>query len=113
MTTETVTYAPEVPIWARLHLARFLAGMEIRELAVKTGISRNTISNYESEDWDRKRNPAYIRLWALATGVSYEWLTGAVPPTGDGLNVIQRRNAPPTGFGRVVPFRPGSTARAA
>ena len=102
MTTESAVHAPDVPVWARLHLARFMAGMEIRELAAKTGISRNTIHNYESGDWDRKRNPAYIRLWALATGVDYQWLSGDVPTRGDGASVIHRGKVPSTGFGRVV-----------
>lgn len=102
MSTDTATHAPEVPIWARLHLARFMAGMEVKELAAKTGISRNTIHNYESGDWDRKRNPAYIRLWALATGIDYQWLSGGVPNSPDGERHLHRDERQSTGFGRVV-----------
>lgn len=90
MSADTITEVPEVPVWARLHLARFMAGMEVRELAALTGISRNTIHNYESAGWDRKRNPAYIRLWALATGVPYQWLANDTRPNGEGAGALFR-----------------------
>jgi transcriptional regulator with XRE-family HTH domain len=105
MSADAAVIAPEVPVWARLHLARFMAGMEIRELAAKTGISRNTIHNYESGDWDRKRNPAYIRLWELATGVSYQWLSGEVPTSGDGATVKRMGKRTQDALGRVSRFR--------
>ena len=105
MSTQTIdTQMPELPLAARLHLARYLAGMEKNELADATGISRNTIANYENLDWDRKRNPAYIKLWALATGMPYEWLMGSVPGPGDGIPQQHRRNDLSTGFAEIVPF---------
>ena len=105
MSAQTISEAPEVPIWARLHLARYMAGMEVRELAAATGISRNTIHNYESADWDRRRNPAYIRLWALATGVPFGWLSGGVPSSGDTGSVKRMDYRNPRVFAPFIPGR--------
>lgn len=107
MTTQTVSPAPEMPIWARLHMARFLAGLEVRELCALTGISRNTVANYESSSWDRKRNPAYIRLWALATGVPYEWLAGDAPNGGGASSGIKAGYRLDGESAAIVPFPRG------
>lgn len=82
---------PELTIAERLHLARYMAGMEIQQLCAATGISRGTVANYESRAWDRRRNPAFIRLWADATGVNYSWLMTGEAGGGDsgpGLRVV-------------------------
>ena len=107
MTTQVIeTYAPELPQAARLHLARYLAGLDMQELAEATGISRSTIRNYESLTWNRPRNPAYLRLWAMATGVPLSWLqTGTVPGPGDGQTHLDRLNGHADGFAEILPFR--------
>lgn len=50
-----------------------VAGMERPELADATGISVGTISNVETGKVTPRRST--LMLWALATGVSYEWLS--------------------------------------
>lgn len=82
MTVEThVAEVPDVDnVASRLHLARWRRGMEIQELSARTGISRSTIANYEDPEWPRRRSRAFIRLWAIATGVPATWLeTGKAP----------------------------------
>jgi transcriptional regulator with XRE-family HTH domain len=80
--------SPRVPEWTiaeRLYLARTVAGYEKQQLADAIGVSRDTVGNYESRSWARKRSPAYIKAWALATGVDGQWLqTGIDPISPDG-----------------------------
>lgn len=100
------TQMPELPQAARLHMARYLAGLEMTELSRRTGISRSTIANYENMTWEKRRTPAYIRLWAMATGFPYEYLAMDVPSPGDGQSVLDRDNVQSTGLGRVVQIDP-------
>ena len=106
MSTQTIdTQMPELPQAARLHLARYLAGMEMQELSRVTGISRGTIANYERLDYAKRRTPAYIKLWALATGVPLEWLMSGDAPRGGGLPApLDRRDGRADDFGRILPF---------
>lgn len=68
----------QVPEWTvadRLLKARTSAGLEQAELAAITGLSRQTISNYERGAVTPRRSG--VNLWALATGVPVSWiLTG-------------------------------------
>ena len=64
-----------IPTWTlgdRLRKARLHAGLDQAQLAAITGMSRNTVGNYEAD----KSTPSklYLRAWATATGVSIEWL---------------------------------------
>jgi transcriptional regulator with XRE-family HTH domain len=75
--------SPRVPEWTiaeRLYLARTVAGYEKQQLADAIGVSRDTVGNYESRSWARKRSPAYIKAWALATGVDGQWLQTGISP---------------------------------
>ena len=58
------------------------SGVGAAEMADYLGVSRNTVSN-----WINGHHPprgAYLRLWALRTGVPFEWLErGEVMTTGD------------------------------
>lgn len=91
MTTETIAaWPPNLPQAARLHLARYFAGLEIKELAQRTGISRGTIRSYEKLSNHAARSDAFIKLWAQETGAPLEWLlTGEAGPTdGPGLTLV-------------------------
>ena len=75
----------------RIRVAREQAGMEQRELAEATGISRNTISNYEQGKFSPRR-PALAAI-ALATGFDYRWLESGElpacePPGGAPINPV-------------------------
>lgn len=60
------------------------AGMGVGEMSEYLGVTRETVSR-----WMNGKNPVgrqSLRLWALRTGVPFEWLeTGNAPsPHGDG-----------------------------
>lgn len=69
-----------IPQWTlgdRLRKAREDAGLQQQELAEAMGISRRSVSAYES-DASHPRRP--VRLsWALATGVKLNWLEDEAP----------------------------------
>jgi transcriptional regulator with XRE-family HTH domain len=73
----------EFGIADRLRKAREHIGAGSAEFAELTGISRGTIAHYESPEW-RTRKGYIVAQWAMATGVSVEWLqngTGEAAPT--------------------------------
>ena len=64
-----------VPEWTQgdyLRKARDIADLTVKQLAQRTGISGKSINNYEADRYAPRR-PSLI-AWALATGVSLEWL---------------------------------------
>jgi transcriptional regulator with XRE-family HTH domain len=66
----------DVPQWTtgdRLRKSLIHAEMSVTEMAEYLGVSRNTVTNY-MHDHTKAPGPV-LRLWALRTGVSMEWLT--------------------------------------
>lgn len=56
----------------RLAKSLLVSGMSVAEMADFQGVHRNSVGA-----WLNRRNeprPANMRLWALRTGVPYEWL---------------------------------------
>lgn len=83
MTTQPVggrTY--EFGLTDRLRIAREKAGYTQRQFEEVSGISKNTIVNYENGHTPPRR-PQLI-AWALATGFSVEWLETGKSPTSPG-----------------------------
>lgn len=79
-------FIPEWDLGDRLRKARTTTGLGIVEFAEKMGISRATVSAAESGKNEPHKNT--VKMWALATGVSYEWLlNGKTPPPGNGDGV--------------------------
>jgi transcriptional regulator with XRE-family HTH domain len=81
MTTST---APAIPQWTlgdRLRKAREFAGMEQGELALRIGVSRGTVSNYELGRGTRPPKVVVLRAWAHECGVPYEWIVDNFRPT--------------------------------
>lgn len=68
---------PEWTLGDRLRKARTWAGLTTEELAEDLDVTSRTVTNYET-DHTRPRRPV-VALWALRTGVAFEWLDG-----GDG-----------------------------
>jgi transcriptional regulator with XRE-family HTH domain len=84
MTTESAggrTY--KFGVGDRLRVAREVAGLSQDELAQLTGISRQTISNYELGA-SKKPKPPYIAAIALATHFNRNWIEHGTEPDGDG-----------------------------
>lgn len=107
-------HIPERTIGRRLRDAREDTGMSQSEFAEATGISRRTISRCEQETDPVAIKRPTLLAWAMATGVPLSWIqTGIVPAGGDGGSALERGNPLSTGSGRVVPFRPSRTPRAA
>lgn len=70
-----------IPTWTlgdRLAKARHHVGLTVREMAFKLGVSKNTVSNWETGA-TRPRRYA-IEAWARATGVDLDWLEGPRVP---------------------------------
>lgn len=64
----------------RIRVAREQSGMDQQDLADASGLSRQSISNYERQVTTPRR--PQLAAIALATGFDYEWLeTGAQPPS--------------------------------
>ena len=71
----------DIPEWTlgwRLQRALAHAGVSVEEMADEIGVSRSTVSRWLN---DRGTPPriGYVKLWALRTGCSLEWVLGWVP----------------------------------
>lgn len=71
----------DIPEWTlgwRLQRALAHAGVSVEEMADEIGVSRSTVSRWLN---DRGSPPriGYVRLWALRTGCSLEWVLGWRP----------------------------------
>lgn len=103
MSTDASTgRVPALTVGWRIRMARELAGIDQAELAERTQIARNTISNYENGATTRVK-PLYLSQIALATGVDREWLaTGRAvthdDPRGGGLLPHLDSNQEPFGM---------------
>lgn len=93
---------PEFDLPDRMRKALRAAGMTVQEMADYLGVARNTASN-----WINGKNPPSKqtqRLWALRTGVSFDWLqTGENPHqlvADEGVEMLPRldSNQQPAGY---------------
>ena len=88
MSTQATTsvMVPEFDRADRMRKALRVSGTGVQEIAEYLGVARNTVST-----WINGRiEPSIqtVRLWALRTGVPYEWLqTGEEPATASGAGL--------------------------
>lgn len=110
-THERYELVPEWSLGDRLRKARSLTGMTVAEFAEHIGVSDRTINNAEGDKRAVRR--ITLNAWALATGVSLDWLetgkaTGSGPPDpgqpDDALSRLTARKQARTG-------RSGTTRR--
>lgn len=100
MSTPTIARSANlVPEWTltdRLRKAREHAGLEQLDLAQTAGISRAAIS--AAENGRNVPHRSTLMLWALATGVSVEWLETGEAPSEEGASDGARSKGlePPT-----------------
>ena len=65
---------PTFTIADRMRKARQHAGLSVEVMAAELGISRNTVTNYESGR--SVPTDARLNLWSRVTGVPVDWLKG-------------------------------------
>jgi transcriptional regulator with XRE-family HTH domain len=68
---------PAVPSWDtadRMRKSLRHADVGVQEMADYLGVARNTVSTWINGRIEPSQQT--LRLWALRTGVSYEWLAG-------------------------------------
>ena len=74
---------PVFTIHDRLRKAREASGLDQHQLAEAMGVSRATVSNYET-GFSSKPRKIVLNAWAMATGVPIQWIeTGTAPGAGD------------------------------
>ncbi|MFF2454997.1 helix-turn-helix domain-containing protein [Isoptericola sp. NPDC058082] len=82
MSTETaVGTVPPVTLGWRLQIALGHGDVSVQDMADELGVSRSTVSRWLNEHGAPPR-PAFVKLWALRTGVSYAWLRDGWAPRG-------------------------------
>ena len=105
-----------IPTWTlgdRMQKALDVSGVSVRQMADELGVSRNTASNYLHGH--TKPSRSVLRVWALRTGVPFEWIaTGETSntDTATGGNngrycpvqvlTLRQRIVPDPGFGGHV-----------
>jgi transcriptional regulator with XRE-family HTH domain len=63
-------------------LALEASDVKVAEMADELGVGRNTVGNYLAGRTQPSRST--LRVWALRTGVPFEWLlTGTITDNGD------------------------------
>ena len=90
---------PEFNAHDRLRKARERTGMDQTEFADHIGVSRGTVSNYESGSTTRLKG-VVLKQWALATNVTVEWIeTGNAenphPEDPDGGQTVRHQGFEP------------------
>ena len=74
---------PTFTIYDRLRKAREVSGFDQASLAETIGVTRASVSAYETGRVARPRK-IVLNAWAMATGVPVQWIeTGTVPGSGD------------------------------
>lgn len=63
---------PPFELSDRLRRSLRHAGMGVQEMADYLGVSRNSVGNWINGH--KEPGVAYVKLWALRTGVPYQWL---------------------------------------
>lgn len=84
MTQQTGAIPELTPGW-RLQMALAHAGVSVEEMAEELGVHRGTVSRWLN---DRGAPPraAYVKMWALRTGVDYRWLSDTCRPPREGTD---------------------------
>lgn len=94
MSTEANAGAvPAVTLGWRLQMSLRQSGVSVQQMANELGLGRSTLSRWMNDHAPEPPRAAYLKVWALRTGVPYEWLsTGAAPTTkGPGPGVSRDR----------------------
>lgn len=109
MTTDpTFAAGFAIPEWTlgwRLQRALAHSGISAEQMASELGVVRATVSRW-MHDKGAPPRAAYVKQWALRTGVSYRWLSGDEEETASRLNRGYVGSAArPFGSGRLAVVR--------
>lgn len=91
----TLRAAGAVPAWTlgdRLRKAREHAGLSQDDLAVAIGVSRRSVSTYESGGVEHVKRPVLF-AWATLCGVDLAWLEGPEAPDGTTVGTGKNRDS--------------------
>lgn len=95
---------PEFDLADRMRKALRTSGVGVQDMADYLGVARNTVSTWINGRIEPSKQS--VRLWAMRTGVPYEWLqTGERPqpenPDGGGQELLRLdSNQKPAGYPR-------------
>lgn len=92
MTMMQTAIVPSFTLADRLRKAREITGLDQGDFADRAEIARTTVVNYERGHRAPRR--IYLRAWADAAGVDFEWLETGKAPSEDGADSVVR----PEGF---------------
>lgn len=76
------TTIPPLTLGWRLQMSLDYAGISTQQMADELGVVRSTVSRWMHDNGAPPRD-GFLRLWALRTGVPYEWLRDGVASSGD------------------------------
>ena len=98
MTVQPIQTVPEWTLGDRLRKARRLTGMTQTAFAAAIGQDSKAYSQWEADNNRPRHLVEVCQRVEEVTGVSAAWLLGLpVAPSGDGGNVLGRRNGQSTG----------------
>lgn len=94
MSTDTVPAGePRFDLADRMRKALRESGVSALEMADYLGVSRNTVSNWINGH--ARPSTAAVRLWAMRTGIPFDWLTtGMSSANGGGPSHSVKPKAP-------------------
>lgn len=94
---------PELTLGWRLKMS--LGDMQVQDMADQLGVSRATVSRWMGDHGEPPRK-AFLKQWALISGVDYEWLeTGSLPTPPDSSDTkseTTREYVPLLGHGTIT-----------
>lgn len=94
---------PEWDLPDRMRKALRVARLSVQEMAVYLDVTRNTVGNWINGRIEPSTQT--LRLWALRTGVAFEWLqSGMAPAPGSGPDGDPRSPDSRPGFGGTAWF---------
>ena len=83
MTTQPAERVPDWTLGWRLQRSLSYADVSVGRMCEVLGVSRSTLSRW-MHDQGQAPKAAFLKQWALATGVSYAWLETGKDPRPDG-----------------------------
>jgi transcriptional regulator with XRE-family HTH domain len=78
--------APTWDLTDRMRKAMQHAGLDARQMADYLGVSRNSVHNWLSGRIEPSTQT--LRLWAMRTGVNYDWLRDGKPQVEGGIIAV-------------------------